>query len=214
MNKIKPKNTLIYGIGINDADYEICPRDINGKRIWCPYYRKWVDMIRRGYTPHRACYNGVTVNPIWHRFSNFKKWMQQQPYWSDENMELDKDILIEGNREYGPDTCLFVPRKVNNFFKSSTNHASGVKYRKNKKKAWEARFGVGGKCLGYFSSKEEAKLAYLNAKIKAGEELANTIIKEEKVKIAFLNRLMPYRNQAQSLAESLAKPSTALIMPV
>jgi hypothetical protein len=57
-------------------------------------------------------------------------------------------------------------------------------------------------------------LAYLNAKIKAGEELSNTIIKEEKIKIAFLNRLIPYRNQAQSLTESLAKPSTALIMPV
>ena len=212
MNKIKPKNTLIYGIGINDADYQICHRDINGKRIWCPYYRKWVDMIRRGYTSHRASYIGVTVNPIWHRFSNFKKWMQQQPYWSDENMELDKDILIEGNREYGPDACVFIPKKVNNFFRSDINHASGVKYRKNRKKAWKADFSH--KHLGYFSSKEEAHLAYLNAKIKAGEELANTIIKEEKVKIAFLNRLMPYRNQAQLLTESLAKPSTALIMPV
>jgi hypothetical protein len=213
MNKIKrKKNTLIYGIGINDADYEICPRDINGKGIRCPYYKRWADMIRRGYKPNKASYNDVTVNPNWHRFSNFKKWMEQQPYWSDENMQLDKDILIEGNREYGPDTCLFVPRKVNNFFRRHTNHASGVKYKKNRKKAWEADFS--GKWLGCFSSKEEAQLTYLNAKIKAGEELANTIIKEEKVKIAFLNRLMPYRNQAQSLAESLAKPSTALIMPV
>lgn len=212
MNKIKPKNTIIYGIGINDADYKICLRDINGKRIWCPYYRKWADMIRRCYKSHRASYNGVTVNPIWHRFSNFKKWMEQQPYWFDENMELDKDILIEGNREYGPDACVFIPRKVNNFFKSNNNHASGVKYTKNSRKAWQAVFSR--KYFGRFLSKEEAHLAYLNAKIKAGEELSNTIIKEEKVKIAFLNRLIPYRNQAQSLTESLAKPSTALIMPV
>jgi len=213
MNKIKPKNTIIYGICINDADYEIRVRDINGKRIWCPYYRKWADMIRRCYSNNNntkfACYNGVTVNPIWHRFSNFKKWMEQQPYWFDENMELDKDILIEGNREYGPDTCVFIPRKVNNFFKSNNNHASGVIYTKNR---WQAVFS--DKYFGRFLSKEEAHLAYLNAKIKAGEELANTIIKEEKVKIAFLNRLIPYRNQAQSLTESLAKPSTALIMPV
>jgi glycosyltransferase involved in cell wall biosynthesis len=212
MNKIKPKNTIIYGIGINDADYEIYLRDINGKRILCPYYRKWTDMIRRCYKPNNASYNGVTVNPIWHRFSNFKKWMEEQPYWFDENMELDKDILIEGNREYGPDACVFIPKKVNNFFKSNNTHASGVKYTKNRKKAWQAVFSH--KYFGRFLSKEEAHLAYLNAKIKAGEELANTIIKEEKVKIAFLNRLIPYRNQAQSLTESLAKPSTALIIPV
>ena len=212
MNKIKPKNTIIYGICINDADYKIYYTDINDKRIGCPYYRKWTDMIRRCYKPNHASYNGVTVNPIWHRFSNFKKWMEQQPYWFDENMELDKDILIEGNREYGPDACVFIPRKVNNFFKSNNNHASGVKYTKNSRKAWQAV--CSNKYFGRFLSKEEAHLAYLNAKIKAGEELSNTIIKEEKVKIAFLNRLMPYRNQAQSLTESLAKPSTALIMPV
>jgi len=209
MNKIKPKNTIIYGICINDADYEIRVRDINGKRIWCPYYKTWRNMISRCYKSHRASYNDVTVNPIWHRFSNFKKWMEQQPYWFDENMELDKDILIEGNREYGPDTCVFIPRKVNNFFKSNNNYETGVRYTKNR---WEAVFSH--KYFGRFLSKEEAHLAYLNAKIKAGEELSNTIIKEEKVKIAFLNRLIPYRNQAQSLTESLAKPSTALIMPV
>ena len=50
---MKPKK-LIYGVGINDADYVVKKWEeagyINGKRkrkqVWmCPYYRVWADML-------------------------------------------------------------------------------------------------------------------------------------------------------------------------
>lgn len=39
--------------------------------------------------------------------------MQQQKW---EGLHLDKDIIIPGNKIYGPDTCAFVPIYINSFF--------------------------------------------------------------------------------------------------
>jgi hypothetical protein len=33
----------------------------------------------------------------------------------------DKDLKIYGNKIYGPDACVFVPQKINNFFHKSSN---------------------------------------------------------------------------------------------
>ena len=213
----KHKNRIVYGVGINDADYQISQKDANGKQHLCPYYSVWKSMMNRCYgnrhSPwYNQAYNKVTVNPIWHKFSNFKNWMEKQPYWSDKNMELDKDILIKGNTEYGPDVCMFVPKPVNNFFKYDYDDNVGVHFCKIKSK-WVSKCGYNYHNK-YHKNKEEARITYLNTKIKMGEEIAKNVIKEERLRIAFLNRLVPYRNLAQSLQESLATPSTAPIMPV
>ena len=41
-----------------------------------------------------------------------------------EGFDIDKDILIQGNKVYSPDTCCFVPHEINSFFR---------KYAKGKK---------------------------------------------------------------------------------
>lgn len=49
----------------------------------------------------------------------FYEWMRENFYQIDgENaaVQLDKDIKLKGNMVYSPDTCLFVPRKINAFF--------------------------------------------------------------------------------------------------
>ena len=40
---------LTYGFGVNDAPYQVKPI-VNGKRLVCPYYRKWHNMLRRCYS--------------------------------------------------------------------------------------------------------------------------------------------------------------------
>jgi len=41
---------LVHGIGINDANYQVCPR--KGKeRAVCPFYSAWKGMLRRCYSP-------------------------------------------------------------------------------------------------------------------------------------------------------------------
>lgn len=52
---------------------------------------------------------------------------------SGEPVELDKDIKVKGNKVYGPDTCLYVPRTINTFF-------GGTKGRKTAPSAQEIAY--------------------------------------------------------------------------
>lgn len=112
---------LVKGWGINDADYTVKVKDayyVDGKRkftsVWeCPYYIKWLSMLERGspnYWLKKPTYKGVTIHEDWKYFSNFKAWMEKQNW---EGLQLDKDILVTGNKHYGPDTCAFVPGYIN-----------------------------------------------------------------------------------------------------
>ena len=73
-------------------------------------------MLARCYSAkfqeHCPTYTGCTVAEDWLKFSNFKDWMEKQQW---EGKQLDKDILFEGNKVYGPDTCVFVSPMVNTF---------------------------------------------------------------------------------------------------
>ena len=100
------KKGSILGVGISDADYPV------GRS--CPYYKTWLSMLERCYSPrnlgNRPTYVGCTVVEAWHRFSTFRIWMEQQDW---QGKQLDKDLLVIGNKVYGPDTCIFVSLRIN-----------------------------------------------------------------------------------------------------
>ena len=106
---------MIYGVGINDADYLVKPR-IKGtnQRNSCPFYLRWREMLRRCYSNkehlRNPTYKDCEVVDEWKYFSNFKIWMEKQD-WKEK--QLDKDILYPGNKVYGPDTCVFVSSQIN-----------------------------------------------------------------------------------------------------
>ena len=109
--KRKPR----YGVGINDAHYATQPR-VNDKQIKDPAYRAWVNMLERAYDPKfhvtNPTYVGVTVCKEWHSFHAFRAWWLANHR---DGFSLDKDLLVAGNREYGPDVCIYVPRWLNSF---------------------------------------------------------------------------------------------------
>lgn len=115
---------IVYGVGVNDADYVTETRvKVNGVIVssWrCPIFSRWRDMIRRCYSEKELSrsptYRRCTVVNDWLTFYNFKAWMEQQDW---QGKALDKDILSEGNKVYGPDTCVFISSKVNNFVLAS-----------------------------------------------------------------------------------------------
>lgn len=119
------RRRLIYGVGTNDADYVTAPM-VEGKQKVCPYYRKWLGMLQRGYCPKfkakMPTYQDCYVDNSWLLFSNFKKWMQSQDW---EGKDLDKDLLMPGNKAYGPETCVFLDRGINNLLKPN---AKGVSF--------------------------------------------------------------------------------------
>lgn len=116
---------LVYGVGINDADHFVKKYEtigcVDGKKkqklVWkCPHYQSWVSMLARCYSAkfqeRNPTYAGCSVSEEWKTFSNFKAWMETQD-WQDK--QLDKDILIEGNKVYSPESCVFVSKIVNSF---------------------------------------------------------------------------------------------------
>lgn len=61
-------------------------------------------------------YLDCNVVEKWHNFQNFAEWSINQIGYDKSGWELDKDILLKGNREYGPETCCFVPPQINCMF--------------------------------------------------------------------------------------------------
>ena len=138
---------------------------VNGKHTL--YYKIWHAMITRCYNSnfhkHNPTYNNCTVCEDWHNFQNFAEWCEDN-YYSipNETMELDKDILVKNNREYGPDKCVFVPHKINSLFlKPTTNNRdlpTGVHYDRGK---YVASINIGRYIhIGSFDTPQEAFQAY------------------------------------------------------
>lgn len=182
---------LLYGVGINNANYPIRMRETlgyngNGKQIqktlWmCPFYIKWYSMIQRCYSSAmqktRPNYVGCSVTPEWHYFMTFRSWMIEQD-WNDKC--LDKDLLFPTNTIYGPYTCIFVDAKVNTFLgdggASLRNLPMGASFNKEKN-SYEARcrnpLTGKRKHLGYHATAEQAHQAWLDKKIEMAYALAS-----------------------------------------
>ena len=200
---MKPKK-LIYGVGVNDADYVVKKFEtigyVDGKRkqkqVWrCTYYETWVGMLRRCYSARfqerRPTYKGCTVSAEWLTFSEFKRWMEKQDW---EGNQLDKDLLIEGNRVYGPDTCVFVTQAVNTFTNDSGAGRGewliGVSLHKGRNKFMancSNPFTKKTENLGLFSCEQEAHEAWRKRKLELAHELA-AIQTDKRVANALIER--------------------------
>lgn len=99
------KKNLVFGFGVNDLD------GVSRTEI---AYCTWTSMLRRCYSSkyhiEKPTYMRCTVCSEWLLLSNFKKWFDLNYV---EGFQLDKDILITGNKLYSPDTCCFVPHYLN-----------------------------------------------------------------------------------------------------
>ena len=186
MVKSYTKRKLVEGVGINDADYVIARNEIllSGKqrRTWvCPFYSKWTEMIKRCYSEkyqtNKPTYRGCTVCEEWLTFSNFKAWMEQQDW---EGKQLDKDLLVKGNKVYSPDTCIFVDNIVNAFTTEREHgrgeYMIGVSWQKANRKFRAACSNTNGKqeYLGLFDTELEAHLAWKKRKHEYACQLAES----------------------------------------
>lgn len=180
---------LVYGRGVNDADYQVQPW-IDGKKLMCPYYRKWSAMLERCYSPSahvkNPTYSDCTVCHEWLTFSVFREWMSLQKW---EGLELDKDIRVLDNRQYGPETCVFVSSRINRLLnpqnKTRGKYPLGVSFHKStgKYSANCNNLNKGFVYLGEYDSPAEAHVTYLKRKYEIITTIATDVTQEMSIRV-------------------------------
>ncbi len=107
--KVKdPFHSSVYGVGfIGVGEYKV---SVNSKITKA--YQCWSNMLERCYSNdfHNIypTYAECTVHSDWHNFQTFAKWYYENHPADGGDYHLDKDIKIEGNKEYSPNACMFV----------------------------------------------------------------------------------------------------------
>ena len=143
-------------------------------------YTIWAAMIARCYCYEQyktlKTYKGCTVCEKWHNFQSFAEWYYNQIGW-DKGFQLDKDLLVEGNKIYSPETCCLVPKQINTLLVGNTTKRSetpvGVSFCKKRLKYLAETTARGEYVyLGYFSEMEDAIMAYKTAKEGHVKEIA------------------------------------------
>lgn len=167
--KVKISDTarteLVCGVGVNDSTEFVAGHKKRPKKS----YEAWNSMLHRCYDNPDNAYKDCSVCEEWLTYSNFAKWFDCPDNGYREGYDLDKDILVPGNRVYSPNTCLIVPGYINTIFirsrKTKTNGLPiGVhldergKYRASIKMAGKDKF------LGAYATPDEAFLVYKKEK--------------------------------------------------
>lgn len=151
-----PYDRTIAGVGyIGEGKYD-SPRSKGEKSA----YHTWRDMIERCYNEElrylHPAYLDCEVCKEWHNFQNFGKWYENNYYEVlTDRLHLDKDILIKGNKLYSPETCVFVPQRINILFIEKPNKhnlPSGI----NIAQSGKYHVNYNGKGHGNYLTLEEA----------------------------------------------------------
>lgn len=166
---------LIYGVGFNSGG-KYKTADLGTKA-----YNTWYRMLQRAYCSKAHAkyptYVGCSVADEWLEYQEFAKWFENHDY-SDCGYELDKDLLIQGNKIYAPDRCVFVPRQLNGLLTdrgaARGQYLQGVYFHKRDNK-FVAQITINGKRkgLGYFDTELEAYFVYKEAKEQYVKRMAN-----------------------------------------
>lgn len=171
-DKLKPS---VLGVGIiGDTNTRV-----NGKLL--KEYRLWQDMLRRCYCTesHKThqTYADCSVSDAFRYFPYFKEWCNKQIGFDQEGWNLDKDVLIKGNKTYSENTCVFVPREVNMLFvksdKTRGNLMIGVSCEKNSKFVARVRKYSKVIRIGEFNTEIDAFNAYKVEKEAHIKDVAN-----------------------------------------
>ena len=173
-----PYSPSVYGVGILGTKYQA---KINGRAT--KEYDLWQSMLKRcysdAYKKQRPTYEGCEVSENFKYYEYFYEWCNSQIGFAVEGFELDKDLLLKGNKVYSENTCVFIPSEINLLLIKREalrgEHLIGVSWR-NTKKAFVAmvRKNKGKQeFLGYFDTELEAFNAYKQAKESFVKEQAN-----------------------------------------
>lgn len=148
-------------------------------------------------------------------FQHFAEWCQDQHGYMNKDEKgnfwhLDKDILVRGSKIYSPETCCFVPERVNNLVlgrrSDSGDWPLGVNWHKiGKKFRVECGDGTGKmEYLGLFEDVMVAHQAWQRAKIKAILNVAEDQILSERVRFALVQIAAKIKQDVDNVVETIS----------
>ena len=164
-----PYAPSVCGVGVSGNKYPITVNGVKTKE-----YELWYNMLKRCYSDtyqkKYQTYEGCEVSDNFKSYEYFYEWCNQQIGFGNKGFDLDKDLLVKGNKVYSEHSCVFLPTDVNKVLIKSDKirgeHLIGVCWHKVRK-AFMAQVGRGkGKQehLGYYKTEIEAFNAYKTAK--------------------------------------------------
>ena len=168
----------VYDIGIIGAKYPVSEGGIDTKE-----YTLWCNMLKRCYSDtyqkKRPTYEGCECSENFKSYEYFYEWCHKQVGFGECGFQLDKDLLVKGNKVYSENTCVFIPTEINSVLIKCTatrgKNLIGVCWNKKSKAfvAMVSRSKSGSEYLGLFNTEIEAFNAYKQAKENYIKELAN-----------------------------------------
>lgn len=116
-------------------------------------YLLWKNVIQRCYNKkihvYKPEYKDKSVCEEWLNYANFKLWYDEHFISAKNNqIDLDKDLLVQGNTNYSPETCVFLVHYQNLMFEGKRGNCVYV----NK----DGTFSVDGKKNNSYKTYEEA----------------------------------------------------------
>lgn len=172
----------VYGVGVLGAKY---PSRVNG--VLTKEYVLWHSMLVRCYSDNskkkNPTYEGCEVSNKFKSYEYFYEWCHSQIGFDNDGngnpFQLDKDLLVKGNKVYNENVCVFLPQEINSLLVKSTasrgEYLIGVCLHKRDKVFMATVSKNKGKqeFLGYFNTELEAFNAYKTAKETFIKEQAN-----------------------------------------
>ena len=189
----------VCGVGVLGAKY---PSKINGVKT--REYILWTHMLQRCYSDtykkKQPTYIGCDVSDKFKSYEYFYEWCHSQiGFGVDGNgnsFQLDKDLLIKGNKVYSENTCVFLPQEINKVLTKRESlrgeYLIGVCWH-NTSKSFVAQVGKSkgrSEWLGCFNTEIEAFNAYKKAKEAFVKEQANKF--KSQIDIRAYEALMNY----------------------
>lgn len=112
---LSPYSKTVYGVGYLGKFYNY--KGVSKLKS----YSHWKNMIKRCYCKksleNNPEYEIIKVCKEWHNFENFKKWFDENYYEvKNDVICLDKDIKDKNSFIYSPNTCIFIPKRINVIF--------------------------------------------------------------------------------------------------
>ena len=167
----------VCGVGIIGTKYPVSEGGRDTKD-----YALWKRMLERcysdSYQKKRPTYEGCEVSDNFKSYEYFYDWCHKQIGFDNDGngnpFQLDKDLLIKGNKVYSESTCVFIPSEINLLLvkreASRGEHPIGVYWSKtnkafiaqiNKNKGMQEKLGLFKTELEAFNAYKQAKEAFI-----------------------------------------------------